>query len=133
MDKQDIDSLDFHIKSLQSITIANPISLGYIVEPASLYKEPYSEWWTEKRSQLIEKAKKKIIFKNKIIINTVTFLAFLCAIVLAFLFAYFLGSSSIMLGAAMGLGIFALRMNLEMKYETNIRFINLIRRGKNYW
>lgn len=133
MTKEDKELLDFHVKSLQTITIINPISLGYIVEPASLYKEPYSEWWTEKRSQLIQKAKKKIIFKNKIIINTITFLAFLCAIVLAFLFAYFLGQSSLMLGAAMGLGIFALRINLEIKYETNIRFINFKHRGKNYW
>lgn len=126
-------SKDIYIASLQGVTIINPMSLGYIVEPASLYKEPYSEWWTEKRSQLIEKAKKKIIIKNKIIINTITFLAFICAIVLAFLFAYFLGQSSVMLGAAMGLGLFALRMNLEMKYETNIIFIHLVRRGKNYW
>jgi len=49
------------------------------------------------------------------------------------LFAYFLGQSSLMLGAAMGLGIFALRMNLEIKYETNTRFINFKHRGKNYW
>jgi len=123
---------EIYLSSLQGITIVNPLSLGYFAEPA-LYKEPYSEWWTEKRSQLIEKAKKKVIFKNKIIINTITFLAFLCAIVLAFLFAYFLGQSSVMLVAAMGLGIFALRINLEMKYETNIRFIHLVRRGKNYW
>jgi len=126
-------SKDIYIASLQGVTIINPMSLGYIVEPSSLYKEPYSEWWTEKRSQLIEKAKKKIILKNKIIINTITFLAFICAIILAFLFAYFLGQSSVIFGGAMGLGLFALRMNLEMKYETNIIFIHLVRRGKNYW
>jgi len=39
----------------------------------------------------------------------------------------------VIFGGAMGLGLFALRMNLEMKYETNIIFIHLVRRGKNYW
>lgn len=103
------------------------------VYPEWCYKSPYSDCWINKRKELIYKAKKKISRKNKLIINSLTFLAFIVAILLAGVLAYFIGKSAPIFGVAMGLYIFGLNCELKMKYETDIRFIEFVRRGKKYW